>query len=206
MMFQVGVEAEVSRPVRVLRADPGRVVGRDAARIRVEAELENGVGAGAGGDVGHVAVAVGGVGLEAVGARARFQPLHRRPGHRAVAADGVNRGVSGVVVGGQQVVAGPVGGHVTGVRLQPRRADQFQVAAAGVQPEAGDLQVVPTAHVNKPPVRAGGHGRRPPRGLRFSEEFQAAVGGVQGEAQQLAFAGNGNVGVESHCFTSVSRF
>ena len=168
----------------------------------IEAELENGVGARAGGDVGHVAVAVGGVGLEAVGAGARGHPLHRRPGHRAVVTDGVDRRVAGVVVGRQQVTSRPVGGDEAGVRLQAGHSDQAYFARVPVQPVAGDLQGIPAAHVNKVPVRAGRHGRGTARGLYLSQLLQLPAGRVHGEPQHLVLTGYGYIHVESHSPTS----
>ena len=95
------MEAHVARPLRRVGDGPVGVAGRQLAGELVEPELENGVDPRMRslGDVRHVGVAVGRVGLDVVGPDARLPPLNGRGVQRPVLAEAVHSDPRLVVVG-----------------------------------------------------------------------------------------------------------
>ena len=120
------VEAEVPRPLPRGRVEPpARRVRGQAAGLGVEEQLVDQVGPGR---VGHEGEAVAGVDLDRVGALGGLDGHHRRRADGAVAADRMDRGHAGPVVGAEQEAAAGVGGDVARVRLQRRGAEGARAA------------------------------------------------------------------------------
>jgi hypothetical protein len=115
------MKAIMARTEAFAGLDPERRIGGQTAALGVEFELENQIRAGVvarrlqnvvveAGDVRHEGEFIGGVGLNGVRAGRGFLPVNGWGAHCAVPAERMNGREPALVVGTEQIPAGPVGG------------------------------------------------------------------------------------------------
>ena len=178
------VEGQGARPQVLFRTMVGRVVGRQAAGLRVESELVDPVRSPVR-DVRNIGEPVRSVRQNRVRAVRRVLPLDGRKGRHAVVVDRVHRRRALVVVGREHEAPGPVGRHVHGLALQRRRAEKRQAPGTLVDPVAGDLLAPPAADIEHALVGRERQRRRPALDRHVFLPAQRAAGGVHREDRDL---------------------
>ena len=145
----------------------------------VKPELKDGVdpGMGALGDVRHVGVAVGRVGLYVVRPNAGFPPFHGLRIQSAVAAESVNPNPRLVVIGRQQILSAAVNGNMHRVALQGDAPDFGKPSGSMVDAVGGKTEIAcpPPSGKQKPPLRINGQRRRHPRQRKLSAPRKPAA-------------------------------
>ena len=113
------------------------------------------------GDVRHEGVPIPRVGLDVVGADARFPPFDGGRSQAAILVESVDSDASLVIIGRQEIVSAPVNGDMNRVAAQWNAVELVQVSGFRLNRESGESEITgqTAAHEKETLFGINGHGR-----------------------------------------------